>query len=206
MSSVDGISDPISLRRHFGPIGAPAARKVLPRLDHYAQAFIRLSPFLVLATADSTGRADASPRGAAPGFVQILSETLLLVPDRPGNTRVDSFHNLLSSSGVGMIFFVPGIDETLRVNGTAQITTDPALLASASAHGKIPRAGLLIAVQEAFFHCGKALKRARLWDPAQHVERHAFPSLGRIIAEQTGTSTVEEGERRIEEAYRTRLY
>src|SRR5690242_12123327 len=105
-----------------------------------------------------------------------------------------------------MIFFVPGIDETLRVNGAAQITTNPNLLASAIPHGKTPRAGLLIKVHEAFFHCGKALKRARLWDPAQHIERQAFPSLGRIIAEQTRTSTVEEGERRIDEAYRTRLY
>lgn len=200
------ITDPLSLRTHYGEISALARRKVLPRLDRHARAFIALSPFVVLASADAGGHTDASPRGDAPGFVRVLDETTLILPDRPGNNRVDSFSNVLATSGVGLLFLVPGIDETLRVNGTARLLTDPELLAASAVNGKLPRAGLEIAVREVFFHCGKALKRARLWDPERYQPRQAFPSLGRVIAEQTGACTVEEGEKAVLEGYRDRLY
>jgi uncharacterized protein len=130
----------------------------------------------------------------------------LLVPDRPGNNRVDSYGNVVANPGVGLIFLVPGIDETLRVNGTARVVTDPALLAQAEAQGKLPKAGLLIDVHEVFFHCGKALKRAKLWDAERHVARSSFPTLGRIIADQTGVCDAAEADARVEEGYRTRLY
>jgi len=203
---MDGISDHAALRGHYGAVSVLAARKTLRRLDGHCRAFIALSPFLVLASADADGRADASPRGDAPGFVAVLDDATLLLPDRPGNNRVDSYGNIVASAGVGLIFFVPGIEETLRVNGRARVVTDAALLAPAEAQGKAPKAGLLVAVEEAFFHCAKALKRAHLWDAARHVERSRFPSLGRIIADQTAACSAEEAEARIEEGYRLRLY
>ena len=203
---MDGISDHDTLRAYYGAISTLAERKVIHRLDPHARAFIALSPFLVLATVDDHGQADASPRGDAPGFVLVLDDTTLLLPDRPGNNRVDSYGNVLANPGVGLIFLVPGIDETLRVNGTARVVTDTALLAPAEAQGKLPKAGLLIDVQEVFFHCGKALKRAKLWDAERHVVRSSFPTLGRIIADQTGACDAAEADVRIEEGYRTRMY
>jgi len=203
---MDGISDHDTLRAYYGAISLLAERKVIPRLDPHARAFIALSPFLVLATVDDHGQADASPRGDAPGFVLVLDDTTLMVPDRPGNNRVDSYGNVVTNPGVGLIFLVPGIDETLRVNGTARVVTDTALLARAEAQGKLPKAGLLIDVREVFFHCGKALKRAKLWDAERHIARSSFPTLGRIIADQTGACDAAEADVRIEEGYRTRMY
>jgi PPOX class probable FMN-dependent enzyme len=203
---MDGIRDPGALRAHYGPVHPLAEVKVLSRLDRHCRDFIALSPFLVLATADGSGGADASPRGDAPGFVRVLDDVTLLLPDRPGNRRVDSYGNILAHPGVGLLFFVPGINETLRVNGTASVVTDCALLTPAAVSGKVPSAGLLVSVQEAFFHCGKALIRASLWDPATHIERSRFPSLGRIIAEQTRAVPAAEAEWDVDEGYRTRLY
>ena len=203
---MDGIADHETLRAHYGAVSPLAERKVLPRLDRHARAFIGLSPFLGRASADAEGGMDASPRGDAPGFVLVLDDTTLLLPDRPGNNRVDSYGNVLAHPGVGLIFLVPGIDETLRVNGRARVVTDTTLLAPAEAQGKLPRTGLLIAVDEVFFHCAKALKRAKLWDATRHVERRSFPTLGRIIADQTGACDADAADARIEESYRTRLY
>ena len=203
---MDGITDHGALRAHYGEISRLARHKVLRRLDRHARAFIGLSPFVVLASADGTGGVDASPRGDAPGFVRVLDDTTLLLPDRPGNNRIDSFGNILAASGVGLLFLVPGIDETLRVNGTARLITDPDLLAPSAVNGKLPRAGLEVAVAEVFFHCGKALKRAHLWDAARQVPRQNFPTLGRIIAEQTGACSVDDAEHAVAESYTKRLY
>jgi PPOX class probable FMN-dependent enzyme len=206
MRDMDQIADDAALRAHFGPVSVLAETKTLSRLDHYCRDFIALSPFLVLATSDGQGNMDASPRGDAPGFVAVLDDMTLLLPDRPGNRRVDSFHNILASPGVGLLFLVPGIGETVRVNGTATLVTDPALLAGSVAQGKVPGAGLLIAVREVFFHCGKALIRSKLWDPSVQVPRASFPTLGRIAAEQTRAMSTEAAEAAIEIAYRDRLY
>jgi PPOX class probable FMN-dependent enzyme len=206
MDQSAAILDEAALREHAGAISRLAERKVMPKLDRHARAFIALSPFLVLASADADGRSDASPRGDAPGFVLVLDDTTLLLPDRPGNNRLDSFGNVLARPGVGLLFMVPGIDETLRVNGRASLTTDTELLARAEAQGKVPRTGMLIAVEEVFFHCAKALRRSHLWDATRHVERSVFPTLGRIIAEQTGVCSVDEAERMTAEGYRTRMY
>ncbi|WP_375464853.1 pyridoxamine 5'-phosphate oxidase family protein [uncultured Methylobacterium sp.] len=195
-----------ALRSHFGRVSPLAEGKVLPHLSHFARDFIALSPFLVLASMDGAGRADASPRGDAPGFVQVLDDATLLIPDRRGNNRVDSFGNVLDNPGIGLIFFVPGINETLRVNGQARIVTDADLLGPLAAQGKTPTTGLRVTVEEAFFHCAKALMRSKLWAAESQVERANFPSLGRIIAEQDSTLSVDEAERSMEEAYRTRLY
>lgn len=200
------IRDAAALRGLFGPVGPLAARKVLDHIDDYGRRFIALAPFLVVASADKAGHVDASPRGDAPGFVAVADSRTLVIPDRRGNNRIDTFLNLLESPGVGLIFLVPGIDETFRVNGTAALTQDAALLEPMRAQGKVPAAGLVVQVREAFFHCGKAMIRSGLWDPARHVARDTFPSLGRILSDQTAAADVAEAEATIADAYRTRLY
>ena len=194
------------LRTHFGRVSSLAEKKVIHRLDRFCRDFIALSPFLVLASSDGQGNADASPRGDAPGFVAVLDDVTLLIPDRRGNNRVDSFGNILASPGVGLIFFVPGINETLRINGRAEISQDPELLTPLAVQNVVPVIGLKVHVEQTYFHCGKALMRSKLWNPAAQVERNSFPTLGRIIAEQTAAIEVEVAEKVMEEAYRTRLY
>ena len=203
---MNDIADISALRAHVGEVSALAARKCLTRLDRHGRAFIALSPFLVLATADAQGRVDASPRGDPPGFVRVLDDVTLLLPDRPGNNRVDSFGNILSAAGVGLLFFVPGFDETFRVNGTARLLSDGDMLSGSEVNGRVPKTGLLIDVTECFFHCAKALRRAGLWDPAAQVERARLPLLGRILSEQVGGFSVEEAEQRIAVSNRERMY
>jgi PPOX class probable FMN-dependent enzyme len=203
---VDIIDDIAEIREIYGAPGDRAVKKQLPRLEKHSRAFIALSPFLVMATTDSNGRCDASPKGDAPGFVRVLDDETLLIPDRLGNNRVDTISNILDRPGVGLIFFVPGVNETLRVNGTARITTDAAVLAPTAVNGKMPRSGILVMATEVYFHCGKALIRSDLWNPAKQIARSDFPSLGRIITEQIGAGDVAAAERYTEESYRTRLY
>jgi hypothetical protein len=202
---VDTIENAGRLREIYGAPHERAVKKQLTRLDRHARNFIALSPFLVVASSDPSGRCDASPKGDAPGFVKVIDDTTLLIPDRLGNNRTDTLGNLLARPGIGLIFFVPGINETLRVNGRASVTVDPALLEPFAVHGKVPRSGILVAAEEIYFHCGKALIRSDLWNPEKHVPRGQWPSLGRIIAEQIGTDP-DEGERYTAESYRTRLY
>ena len=206
-TAVDTIENPGQLRELYGMPSERAVKKQIDRLDHHCRAFIARAPFLVIASSDPSGRCDASPKGDAPGFVAVVDERSLLIPDRLGNNRTDTLGNLLARPGVGLIFFVPGINETLRVNGRASVTTDPALLTPLAVNGKMPRSGILVAVEEVYFHCGKALIRSDLWNPDKHVRRSDFPSMGRILAEQIGGGlSVEESERMTAEGYRTRLY
>lgn len=200
------LPDEAALRAHFGAMSAMVAAKALPALDRHCRAFIALSPFLVLATADAEGRVDASPRGDAPGFVAVESDTALLIPDRPGNRRIDSFRNIVASPGVGLLFFVPGINESLRVNGLAEVVTDAATLAPLAARNKVPATALRVRVTEAFFHCGKAAIRSGLWDASRRVPRSSFPTLGQVIADQTHLATPAQADTAIETAYRERLY
>ena len=204
MSIVEDIRE---IREIYGEPAERAVKKQLPRLEKHSRAFIALSPFVVMATCDAEGRCDASPKGDAPGFVQVVDDHTLMIPDRLGNNRVDTIGNLLKSPGIGLIFFVPGLRETLRVNGQAQVTTDPALLEPCAVNGKLPRSGILVSAEEVYFHCGKALIRSDLWNPAKQLKQSEFPSLGRIITEQIGEGgSVEAAERYTEESYRTRLY
>ena len=200
------IEDIAEIRELYGEPAERSVKKQLARLEKHSRAFIALSPFLVIASADPSGRVDASPKGDAPGFVQVIDDETLLIPDRLGNNRVDTIGNLLASPGVGLIFFVPGLRETLRVNGRARITSDPSLLEPCAVNGKVPRSGILITAEEVYFHCGKALIRSDLWNPEKHVAQSDFPSLGRIITEQIGEGSVAEAERYTAESYRTRLY
>jgi uncharacterized protein len=167
----------------------PAPRviaKARPAIDVHAQKFIAMSPFCVIATSGSDGSVDASPRGGHPGFIRVEGPNRLLMPDRPGNNRIDTFKNVVEGTGfVQLIFFVPGINETLRVGGKGKLSAAPELLAAMEEFGKPPRAVLDIAVSEAYFHCGKALMRARLWSDDAQVERSTFPSISQIIYDQT---------------------
>lgn len=206
MASQPDLSEPSNVRALYGEPSRLAQQKDVRSLDRHARDFIGLSPFLVLASSDASGRGDATPRGDAPGFVAVLDDKTLLIPDRRGNNRVDSMLNVAENPPVGLLFMVPGINETLRVNGRARITADPGLLAPLAAQGQVPKAGLLVSVEEVYFHCGKALIRSDLWNPEKRVERKAFPSLGRILADQINGTNAEESERYIEESYRNRLY
>jgi PPOX class probable FMN-dependent enzyme len=195
-----------AIRAHYGEPMARAKAKQLTRIDRHARAFIALSPFVVIASSDAAGRGDATPRGDAPGFVAVLDEATLLIPDRPGNRRVDTMLNIIDNPQIGLLFMVPGINETLRVNGRAHVTRDAELLEPLAAQGKAPVAGLVLAVEEVYFHCGKALIRSNLWSPEAIVPRSCFPSLGAVLADQIAGMDVAEAEQSIDEGYRTRLY
>jgi PPOX class probable FMN-dependent enzyme len=187
-------------------VGTPAElaiRKVLTALDEHCRSFIAHSPFVLLGTTDAAGRVDVSPRGDAPGFVLVLDDQTLVIPDRPGNRRIDSFQNVLENPGVGLLF-----EETLRINGRAQLVRDPDVLERMSARDKVPMLALVVHVEEAFLHCGKALRRSQLWQPATWPERSVMPTAGKIWLDQTRPedTTVEEMDCRIEDSYTTRLY
>jgi hypothetical protein len=188
------------------PKPAPRAiAKARPEIDDHAKKFIAMSPFCVLATSGSDGSVDASPRGGNPGFVNIAGPNQLLMPDRSGNNRIDSFRNVVEGSGfVQLIFFVPGIDETLRVGGRGTVSAEPELLASMVEFGKPPRAVLSITVHESYFHCGKALMRSRLWSADARVERSVFPSISQVIHDQT-TLGEPESQTAVEARYTTQL-
>ena len=198
-----------ALREAIGEPTASIAEKEMPTLDKHARHFLSLSPILFISTVGIDGRADISPRGDPAGFVKVIDDRTILIPERPGNRRADTMSNIVGNPGhsVALIFLLPGVEETLRASGRARIVDDPALLEDMAVRGKAPRLGILVEVDEVFFHCAKALKRARLWDPDTRIERRAFPSLARITKDQRETDTpLEEIEARIEESYETRLY
>lgn len=194
-----------ALRDCYAAPNEMVQKKVLRRLDRHARAFIALSPFAVLATHGPDG-SDASPRGDAPGFVQVVDDVTLLLPDRRGNNLIDSLRNVVASPEVGLLFLVPGINETLRVNGTAKVITEADRLQPMAVQGRAPASALQIAVREVYFHCGKALIRSDLWNAEKHVPRESFPTLGRVIADQVAGIDAEAADVNLAESYRTRLY
>lgn len=186
-------------------------KKQLTHLDHYCRQLIALSPLMCLATTDADGTVDVSPRGDAPGFVRVEDDKTLLIPDRRGNNRLDSLANIVANPQVGLLFMVPGINETVRVNGSAIVVADRGLCESFTFKGKAPATVIVVTVREAYFHCAKAFMRGKVWDPETRVERGVLPGLGQIVAEQIAGSAISEAEARkadavIEEAYRTRMY
>jgi PPOX class probable FMN-dependent enzyme len=199
------------LRAKMGGVSDLAARKTLARLDKYARTFIERSPFLCIGTSDENGNADVSPRGDPPGFVRILDDHTLIIPDRPGNNRVDTMQNIIANPQVGILFLIPGIDDTLRVNGKAWIIDDPAELAPAAINGRPPKIGIKVKVEEVFFHCAKAFRRSKLWDQSSHVDRGFLPGLAHMVMEQAracevDTTESDEIEAEIQEEYKTGLY
>ena len=194
------------LRKLYPPPIERARLKILHRLDQHCAGFIARSPFLCLGTSSERG-ADVTPRGDEPGFVHILNETALAIPDWPGNNRLDSFSNIVANPQVALLFFIPGVQETLRVNGAAEITMNPELLSRWERNGKRPRAVVVVAVREAFFHCGKALIRSRLWQDDYKIDRSELPPYGRMLKDQIETTeTAEEIQASIENGYANKLY
>jgi PPOX class probable FMN-dependent enzyme len=183
-----------------------ALRKEIPYINEDYRAFIEVAPFAVLATAGPDGL-DCSPRGDAPGFVRIVDERTLALPDRLGNNRLDSLRNIIVEPRLALLFMIPGVGESLRVNGRGRITDDPQWLDSFAVEGKLPRTVLLIDVDSVYFHCSKALVRSKLWDPAQHVERSRLPSAGQIHRRINGAGfDAATYDREFAERVRTTLY
>ncbi len=172
-----------ALRSLLGEVYAGNINKVKARLDEHCRRFIALSPMLFISSANSAGQCDVSPKGDAPGFVRILSDTQLAIPDRPGNARADTMLNILANRQVGLIFVIPGMTETLRVNGEASLYTDPDLLESLAMRGKRPRVAIVVETREVYLHCGRSLLRSGLWNSATWPQRETLPSAARIFSE-----------------------
>jgi uncharacterized protein len=205
------ITDEAALRAMFRATHDLAIKKLQSALDKHTIEFIARSPFLCIGTQNAEGRADVSPRGDPPGFVRVLDPHTITIPDRPGNNRLDTQVNILANQQVGLLFIIPGFDETLRVNGTASLVTDPALLASMAVNDRTPTLAIVVKVQEAFLHCAKAFRRSRLWDPASLQDRKEMPSLINLILDQTTGAPTDPAERQkndeaIEDSYRRSMY
>ncbi|MBM7554359.1 pyridoxamine 5'-phosphate oxidase family protein [Thalassobacillus pellis] len=202
------ITTPEELYALQGEPGRLAIHKVIDHIDTSAQHFISLSPFLVLATSDSNGNGDSSPRGDAPGFVYIWTKKHLLIPELPGNKRMDSLLNILNNPAVGLLFMIPGLEETLRVNGTAVLTKDPDLLDKVKSKGKTPKLAIAVEVRECYVHCAKALKRSQLWDPESWLPQEMKPSPAKMMATHATLSDMDENDvqKDLDESYTNRLY
>jgi uncharacterized protein len=199
------------LRAMFGAPGERAVLKERARLDAHTRAFIARSPFVLLATADRSGRCDVSPKGDAPGFVLALDDRHLVVPDRPGNNRIDGLRNIVENPHIGMIFLIPGREDTLRVNGRASIVRDEEILARLEVQGKRPKVAIGVEVEECFLHCAKAFKRSGLWERERWPDVAGLPSMARMLWDQIDAKpatqcSVEEYERDMEDRLRKGLY
>ena len=204
------IADEQSLRSLFPATHTLALQKLQTSLGIHAQAFIRRSPFLCIGTQNLDGKADVSPRGDPPGFVKILDARTLAIPDRPGNNRLDSLSNILANPSVGLLFIVPGFEDTLRVNGQATLVTDPEILATMRVNDRPPTLAIVVRVKEVFMHCAKAFRRSHLWDPDHFQARSEMPSLIKIILDETSGAPGEAAMRQLDEDleadYRRTLY
>src|SRR5215471_12495498 len=183
------ITSTAALRALYAEPRERALKKQLAAIDLHAQHFIELSPFVVLASCSAPGAVDASPRGGAPGFVKVADAHTLLIPDAPGNNRLDSFRNIVEAGGVGLLFMIPGFDETLRVNGRATLSQDPQLLARCADDRRTPKLVVRVQVSEVYLHCAKAFMRSRLWDARAQVPRETLPTMGQMLNDQTGIDT-----------------
>ena len=203
------VSTEAELRQAIGGLPNPlAVAKDIGVLDAHCCAYIAHSPFVLVATSGADGRCDVSPKGDAPGFVLVLDERRLLIPDRPGNRRLDGMSNLLHNPHIGLIFLIPGMEETLRVNGRACIVRDRELLAQCEVRGKVPTLGIGVVVEEAFIHCAKAFKRSGMWEPERWPDLKDLPSAAQMLLDHTHPPgvTLAQMESQLEEGYRKRLY
>lgn len=177
------VEDEAALTAVIGEPSEAVRKKCRPKLSPLSRRFIEASPLVCLATSDAQGRCDVSPRGDGPGFVRILDEETLLLPERPGNKLADSLRNILQNPHVGLLFILPGIADSFRVDGRAVITTDQELLAPSVVEGKVPALGILVDIEGAYPQCGKAFLRSQTWDPARHLTRDQLPSFGELMQE-----------------------
>lgn len=194
-----------ALRALLGEPSPGVCLKITDRLNAKTRTFIERSPFMCLATSDEAGHCDVSPRGDPAGFVRILDDRTLLVPERPGNRLVDSLRNILRNPRVGLLFLLPGVGDTFRVNGRATLTTDEGLLAASAVEGKPPKLGILVDIESAFIHCPKAFIRSKLWDPSMFVDATELPSSGEVLREiQGGELDAEDYDQKRAERYARR--
>jgi len=186
MATIRRIASEEELRAIIGGPADIVVAKISDRLNDLTRQLVERSPFVCVATASPDGGLDVSPRGDPPGFVRVLDEQTLLLPDRPGNRIADTLRNLLADPRIALLFLIPGVGETFRVNGTAVIVDDPELLAPSAIEGKAPKLGILVTVEEAYTQCPKALLRSELWNPERHVDRSELPSPGAILRSVAG--------------------
>jgi uncharacterized protein len=190
------------LRRHYGEMHDLARKKALPALDRHARRFIERSPFVLIGSSDRAGNGDVTPKGDRPGFVRILDDRTLAMPDRPGNNRLDTFENLIENPAVGLLFLIPGMNETLRVNGLGRITADAQLRESFAIEGRLPATVLIVELRTCYMHCAKAFMRSRLWAADTWPSRDEMPSLGEILRDQISLSeTAGQLDQGLDEAY-----
>ncbi|WP_419911925.1 pyridoxamine 5'-phosphate oxidase family protein [Hoeflea sp.] len=205
------ISDEQSLRALFHARHTLAEQKCMDSLDKHARDFISRSPFLCIGTQSSDGKADVSPRGDPVGFVKILDQHTLAIPDRPGNNRLDTLVNIMSNPNVALLFIIPGFDDTLRVNGRASVVNDPDILNLMSVNNRSPKVAIVVRVSSVFMHCAKAFRRSQLWNPDHLQDRGEMPSLVNIILDQTTGAPSDKEEMKklddaLEDQYRKTLY
>ena len=181
MSTTSTVTAEDRLRQIIGGPSDLVASKVADRLNDLTREFVERSPFVCVATSRPDGGLDISPRGDPAGFVQILDDRRLLIPERPGNRLADTLTNLLADPRIALLFLIPGVGDTFRVNGRAAVVDDAGLLASSAVEGRLPKLGILVTIEEAFTHCAKALIRSDLWNPERHVDRSELPSSGAIL-------------------------
>ena len=203
--------DEAALRAHFPPTHDIAKAKVLDHVDTYVAEFIARSPFICIGTQTKDGRADVSPRGDPKGFVKVHDPRTLLIPDRPGNNRLDTLSNIINNPAVGILFMVPGFDETMRVNGKAVVTRDPALLETMAVNDRVPSAAIVVHIDEVFIHCAKAFRRADLWNPEKRQDRKEMPSLIKIVLDQIDAAPEDDAlqakhDADLEKSYRITMY
>ena len=198
------------LRKLYKPVMGLGLKKQMNKLDKHSIQFLNLSPFLILSTSNNYGHMDCSPRGDYPGFVGVLDDYTIVIPDRPGNNRLDTLSNIIEKPNVGVLLLVPGFDECLRINGSAIIATNIELLQRFEYRGRLPKSVIVISIKELYFHCAKAITRANLWKDEFNVDRNIMPSFGRILMNQIDSSTtdeeIKEVENIIENRVKTTLY
>ena len=197
----DTIPTLAALRQLYTAPQERAVKKQIAALDKHCVQFIALSPFVVLATANAQQQMDASPRGGPPGFIKVNAEGQLLIPDSPGNNRLDSLENILATGQAGLLFLIPGFDETLRVNGSAALSVAPADIALCTDERRAPKLVIKLSVQAAYLHCAKAFLRSRLWSASAQVARTTLPTAGQMISDQTGITVTAETQAEMEKRY-----
>ena len=202
------ITEEAELREIFGWPSERALNKQIDRLDKHCRAIIEKCPFLLLGTSDAQGRCDVSPKGDYPGFVRVLDDKTVAIPDLPGNNRLDTLMNMLNNPQVGLIFMIPGMNETLRINGKVRLVRDAKLLESMAYQGKLPKLAIVVDVQEVFTHCPKAFLRSKLWSEEYRIERSELPSFAEILKDHTGMveCDVEELQRELDHKAATTLH
>ena len=193
------------LRSAYPPAKERSLKKQLTRLDKHCLRFIALSPFVVLASGSAEDRYDASPRGGEPGFVKAPDDATLLIPDAPGNNRLDTLENIIASGRLGLLFLIPGVDETLRVNGQARLSDENSLLEIFKNEKRTPKLVIEIKVEDVYLHCAKALMRSKLWDAGRKIERSVLPTMGQMLADQIGEPALAESQAQMVERYKADL-